>query len=81
MKITHGPPSPEATRTLEALRKAVQQKLEEKRRLGHYYVVWQDERAVFIGPDKAADGVKSITPTTIQQSQAKTVHAGIAPFI
>jgi hypothetical protein len=55
MKITHSAPSPEATRTLEALRKAVQQKLEEKRRLGHYYVVWQDERAVFIGPDAPAD--------------------------
>jgi hypothetical protein len=51
MKITHGSPSPEATRTLQALRKAVQQKLEEKRRLGHYYVVWEDDRAVFIGDD------------------------------
>jgi hypothetical protein len=48
MKITHDPPSPEATRTLHALRKAVQQKLDEKRRLGHYYVVWEDDHAVFI---------------------------------
>jgi hypothetical protein len=36
---------------LEALRKAVQQKLDEKRRLGHYYVVWEDERPIFIGDD------------------------------
>lgn len=51
MKIIQGQPSAEAIRTLQALRKAVQQKLEEKRRLGHYYVIWQDDHAVFIGDD------------------------------
>jgi hypothetical protein len=45
------PPSPEAARPLEARRKAVQHKLEEKRRLGHYYVVWEGERPIFIGDD------------------------------
>jgi hypothetical protein len=51
MNITHDPPSPESMHTLQALRKAVWQKLEEKRRLGHYYVVWEDDRPVFIGDD------------------------------
>jgi hypothetical protein len=52
MKMTHEPPpSPEAMRTLQALRKAVQQKLEEQRRWGHYYVVWEGDHAVFIGED------------------------------
>lgn len=55
MKITYGDASPEAARTLEALRKAVQQKLDEKRRLGHYYVVWEDERPIFIGDDAPTD--------------------------
>ncbi|MCF7990498.1 MAG: hypothetical protein K9M02_08655 [Thiohalocapsa sp.] len=51
MKTIQGEPSAEAIRTLNALRKAVQQKLDEKRRLGHYYVIWQDGRPVFIGDD------------------------------
>jgi hypothetical protein len=55
MKIDHAPPSPEATRTWEALRGAVAKKLDEKRRLGHYYVVWRDGRAEFIGADAPTD--------------------------
>jgi len=51
MKTIQGEPSAEAIRTLRALRKAVQRKLDEKRRLGHYYVVWEDDHAVFIGDD------------------------------
>lgn len=65
MKTIQGEPSAEAIRTLQALRKAVQQKLQEKRRLGHYYVVWQDDHAVFIGDDAPdvgrLDGESSIT--------------------
>jgi hypothetical protein len=65
MKITQGPASPDATRTLEALRKAVRRKLEEKRRLGHYYVVWKDDHAVFIGDDAPdAGGADGETDTT-----------------
>ena len=55
MKIEHSPPSPEASRTWDALRGAVARKLDEKRRLGQYYVVWRDGRAVFIGGDAPAD--------------------------
>jgi hypothetical protein len=55
MKIDHAPPSPEATRTWEALRGAVAKKLDEKRRLGHYYVVWRDGRAELIGTDAPTD--------------------------
>jgi hypothetical protein len=55
MKIDHAPPSPEATRTWEALRGAVAKKLDEKRRLGHYYVVWRDGRAEFVGNDAPTD--------------------------
>ena len=43
--------SPDAQRTLDALRKAVANALERKRRLGHYAVVWRDGRAVAIGED------------------------------
>jgi hypothetical protein len=65
MKIIQGEPSAEAKRTLEALRKAVRRKLEEKRRLGHYYVVWEDDHAVFIGDDAPdAGGADGETDTT-----------------
>jgi hypothetical protein len=37
------------------LRGAVAKKLDEKRRLGHYYVVWRDGRAEFIGADAPTD--------------------------
>ena len=40
-----------AAAALEALRRAVAKALERKRRLGQYYVVWRDGRAVCIGPD------------------------------
>lgn len=36
---------------LEALQQAVSAELDRKRRLGHYYVTWEDGRAVFEGPD------------------------------
>jgi hypothetical protein len=58
MKIDHAPPSPEATRTWEALRGAVAKKLDEKRRLGHYYVVWRDGRAEFVGSDAPSADVR-----------------------
>lgn len=39
---------------LDALRRAVAEALERKRRLGQYVVVWREGRAVFIGPDAPA---------------------------
>ena len=43
--------SPQAQKTLEALRKAVADTLERKRRLGHYAVVWKDGKPALIGDD------------------------------
>ncbi len=39
------------TRALDALKQAVSEALERKRRLGQYAVVWRNGRAVCIGPD------------------------------
>ena len=44
-------PDDHAAAVLEALKRAVAEALERKRRLGQYYVVWRDGRAVCIGPD------------------------------
>jgi len=47
--------SPEAQKTLAALRKAVADALERKRRLGHYAVIWRDGKPVIIGDDAPSD--------------------------
>ncbi len=47
--------SPEAQKTLAALRKAVADTLERKRRLGHYAVIWRDGKPVAIGDDAPSD--------------------------
>lgn len=39
---------------LDALRKAVSETLERKRRLGQYAVIWRDGRAVRIEPEEEA---------------------------
>jgi hypothetical protein len=39
---------------LEALRRAVAEALERKRRLGQYAVIWRDGRAVRLEPEEAA---------------------------
>lgn len=64
MNSIQAQPSPEAVRILQALRKAVREKLEEKRRLGHYYVDWQDGRPVFIGDDAPNAGGPADEPGT-----------------
>ncbi len=43
--------SPDAQKTLEALRKAVADTLDRKQRLGHYAVIWRDGKPVTIGDD------------------------------
>jgi hypothetical protein len=48
-------PSPDAQKTLEALKKAVANALERKRRLGHYAVIWRDGKPVCIGEDAPQD--------------------------
>lgn len=41
-------------RALDALRSAVAEALERKRRLGQYAVIWRDGKVVKIGPDEIA---------------------------
>lgn len=48
-------PSEDSLKMLESLRQAVHKALERKRRLGQYYVVWQDGRPVAIGDDAPSD--------------------------
>ena len=45
------PLSPSAQQILEALQQAVAAELDRKARLGHYIAIWQDGRAVLVGPD------------------------------
>jgi hypothetical protein len=44
--------SAEDQRALDALRSAVAETLERKRRLGQYAVIWEDGQAVRIEPDQ-----------------------------
>jgi hypothetical protein len=44
--------SGEDKQALEALRRAVAEALERKRRLGQYAVIWRDGRAIRIGGDE-----------------------------
>lgn len=44
------PLSPESQRALDALRQAVAEALERKRRLGQYAVIWQDGHPVRVLP-------------------------------
>ena len=46
---------PDVQKTLDALKKAVAEELERKRRLGHYAVVWRDGKPVAIGEDAPDD--------------------------
>lgn len=52
MKITKKcAPSSETRQMLEALRQSVAKALERKRRLGQYWVTWQDGKPVLTGED------------------------------
>jgi hypothetical protein len=55
------PLSPADQQVLEALQQAVNAELERKRRLGHYYVTWQNGQTVLHGADAPA------LPTTDSQ--------------
>ncbi len=44
-------PSFESLEVLECLRTAVHEELEKKRKLGHYYVTWEDGKIVMHGDD------------------------------
>ncbi len=51
--------SPEDQRALDALRSAVAEALERKRRLGQYAVIWHDGRVVRIEPDDDEAGAQA----------------------
>ena len=51
--------SSHAQKTLDALRKAVAETLESKRRLGHYAIVWRNGKPTAIGED-APNEVKEV---------------------
>jgi hypothetical protein len=44
-------PSEEPQKILEILQKAVNEALDRKKRLGHYAVIWRNNRVVAIGED------------------------------
>lgn len=51
--------SAEDQRALDALRSAVAETLERKRRLGQYAVIWRDGQAVRIDPDEEAPSTQA----------------------
>jgi hypothetical protein len=57
------------TMVLDVLKRAVAEALDRKRRLGHYYVVWRDGRAVRLGPD-AQLGTSPADPAPVDGSES-----------
>jgi hypothetical protein len=51
MNPTHKIPSDKSMKILEALKKAVAETLERKRKLGHYAVIWDGKKPVLRGDD------------------------------
>ncbi|MCT8467525.1 hypothetical protein KZO85_02930 [Chromohalobacter canadensis] len=43
--------TPDTQEMLDSLRAAVAETLERKHRLGHYAVIWQDDKPVLVGED------------------------------
>lgn len=58
-------------RALGALKQAVSEVLERKRRLGQYAVIWRDGRPVCIGPDAPVEHYR-------YDSEASGVPGGVA---
>ena len=54
---------------LKALRRAVDQALERKRRLGQYAVFWRNGRVVFVGPD-APEGQSISEPSAANEPES-----------
>ena len=51
MNLIQEQPSRESLRVLDALKKAVSNDLEKKRKLGHYAVMWENNQVVYKGDD------------------------------
>lgn len=53
--------TPDTQEMLDSLRAAVSETLERKQRLGHYAVIWQDDKPMLIGED-APDQIDRQSP-------------------
>lgn len=62
MNIIHTPPSQESQAMLEALRESVSNALRQKQQLGHYAVLWANNKPIQRGAD-APDALASISPS------------------
>jgi hypothetical protein len=51
MNLIEEQPSQESLRVLAALKEAVTNALEKKRKLGHYAVMWENNQVVYKGDD------------------------------
>ena len=66
---------------LEALKKAVANALERKRRLGHYAVVWRDGQMVRLAPEQigsaeAYESGASAPPSAVREPDEREDHDG-----
>ncbi len=78
------PPSAEALQVLDALRQAVAQALDRKRRLGQYAVVWEDGRVQLLrgdalpalpaGADATEAAPAAYTPVTVTAQEPTLVE-------
>jgi len=55
-------------KALEALRKAVTNALERKRRLGHYAIVWSDGRMVRLSPEQIGSAEEYVSEASAPPS-------------
>ncbi|MDV6319452.1 hypothetical protein [Chromohalobacter sp. HP20-39] len=53
--------SPDTQEMLDSLRAAVSETLERKQRLGHYAVIWEDDKPMLVGED-APDQIDRHSP-------------------
>lgn len=56
---------------LEALKKAVANALERKRRLGHYAVVWRDGRMVRLSPEQIGSAEEYVSVASTRPSAVR----------
>ena len=69
------PPIPTTDQILEALRSAVAEELERKRRLGHYVVLWENGRVVLSGPDAPRTTIMNVD---VRQGPTMEVKTAVA---
>ena len=67
--------SPEDQQILGALKKAVAETLEQKRRLGQYAVVWRDGRPTILGEGSPVSLVFSPIPTLLEKGKSWVISS------